>query len=203
MKNAHFSKKNLVASTILLSICLAFMVAGCAPQENTQETSNTLTAQGGDFVWSANADCVMCHTPEGSSAENASCLAGFHTLQAQATCNTCHADTSGLESVHEGTVAGEANVKRLKKTSVESSTCLSCHDSLESLAQNTPESAYLVDANGLSVNPHAIPDTPGHKGENTCNSCHISHKDKPLEETAEANCLSCHHANIFACGTCH
>lgn len=129
-------------------------------------------------------------------------LSGFHADKNQMDCASCHTDTSGLEKVHEGAAAGEVEVKRLKKTAIEDSTCLSCHDQ-ETLKTLVSEESYPQDINGLKVNPHDMPVTAGHEGEGSCISCHEGHGEEPIAETSEKYCFSCHHEEVFQCGTCH
>ena len=132
-------------------------------------------------------------------------LISKHTIQ---TCTTCHSDTTTLTEVHENADETKAkNVKRLKKSKVDESHCLSCHGTWEELASLTSESTVLTDTEGLVVNPHET--TTTHNQTNAhkdimCSSCHVMHEEKDAKEVAPSECRSCHHmGNYVACSTCH
>ena len=118
-------------------------------------------------------------------------------------CATCHADQK-LGDLHDGATPDAKMPKKLKKTEVDDEVCLNCHESYEALAEKSTGSQALVDDNGTVVNPHALPDVADH-GPIGCVDCHTVHKDadKPVTEKAKDKCLSCHHENVFECGTCH
>ena len=109
-----------------------------------------------------------------------------------------------MEAVHEGATAEEAEKRatKLRSTTVDEGTCLSCHGSLEELAEKTADCEVLTDSEGKTVNPHALPDNEDH-GDTNCVSCHVMHDDEPAETAAPDYCESCHHANVYACHTCH
>lgn len=206
MNGVRSAKTRILLGTCLAMFLVLSFTAGCAPQEGGGSSASTdggdTSASSAEFTWTADADCSVCHTKEGESLGSTACLAGFHANENQATCSSCHTDESGLQKVHEGALAGAVEVKRLKKTEVEEATCLSCHDQ-EALKTVVSEESYPEDINGLKVNPHDMPQTPGHDGEGSCISCHEGHRDTPATETSEQYCFSCHHEDVFECGTCH
>ena len=65
---------------ILVSVCLA----GCAPQASTESSESSGEAEAattiatGDFAFSAEADCAVCHTVEGDSFSDSACAASNH-----------------------------------------------------------------------------------------------------------------------------
>ncbi len=117
-------------------------------------------------------------------------------------CTTCHSDEEGMAEAHAKLNNGRES-KRLKKTSVDSEMCLTCHDQ-EALAEATADVEVLVDNEGTVVNPHDLPDVADHAGI-SCTSCHKVHTgaDRTLEQTANATCTNCHHTGTYECGTCH
>ncbi len=117
-------------------------------------------------------------------------------------CTDCHNDEEGLAKAHEQVAADSDKVaKRLKKTEVANEACLACHETTYS-ADATAESAALVDTNGTTVNPHDLPESESH-GNIACADCHRMHSADNLATTAAQTCPACHHANVYACGTCH
>lgn len=133
------------------------LVSGCAPQQTTLDNagtaeSATVGTAATAFEWSPEADCATCHVKQASSTADAQCLASTHEDSA---CNSCHSDSEGLQNVHEGVASAEVELTRLKKTDIDSSYCLTCHDSYEALAGKTVDSQACTDKNGLVVNPHA------------------------------------------------
>lgn len=186
---------------ILVSVCLA----GCAPQASTESSESSgeaaTTIATGDFAFSAEADCAVCHTVEGDSFSDSACAASNH---AALTCTTCHSDVDGLASAHDGVAYGDKGAKRLKTTDVAESTCQAeaCHGSYETLAEQTSSSTLLTDSNGTVVNPHDLPENADHETV-TCGSCHDMHASDDIAETAQKACISCHHMGIYECNTCH
>lgn len=79
--------------------------------------------------------------------------------------------------------------------------CLGCHER-EALVEAAAECELLTDEKGITVNPHDVPDNEGH-AELSCMSCHEVHEPAPVEERAPEVCTDCHHAKVYACGTCH
>lgn len=117
------------------------------------------------------------------------------------TCISCHEDTEGLAAGHKKLNSGK-EATHLRKSKVDSDLCATCH-SVEALASATADSAAVTDGKGTSVNPHDLPKTDSHLGIG-CTDCHVAHNvEAHVAETALATCTSCHHANVFACGTCH
>ena len=85
---------------------------------------------------------------------------------------------------------------------LEASVCLSCHDQDEIAAESSSCTA-LSDAQGTTVNPHELPETDTH-GQIACTDCHSMHEEQTdLQGDAKAYCMSCHHADVFECYTCH
>ena len=131
--------------------------------------------------------------------QDAACTASKHTsLQ----CADCHTDTATLAKQHEGASSDDRMPSRLKQTTVEASVCLSCHDQDEIAAESSSCTA-LSDAQGTTVNPHELPETDTH-GQIACTDCHSMHEEQTdLQGDAKAYCMSCHHADVFECYTCH
>lgn len=200
----RFQKKPLLIASVLVVMAALLSACGAEPNQNTTEgKKDDDSSPAIEVAWSMESDCATCHQSQGSTMEDTQCMAGQHAAEASATCISCHTDESALQKVHENAPAGSVEVKMLKKTSIDEATCLSCHDSKESLAEKTADSTVLQDHNGLVVNPHAMPDTPGHEGEGSCNSCHKAHDGESAQELAPEYCFSCHHEEVFECGTCH
>lgn len=194
-------KKGLPAALLL---ALAISAAACAPQAAAPEGGSQAAGKDGAAAvtaeWSPEADCTVCHTAEAASREDSNCLASKHVAS---NCTDCHAPTDELAAEHEGKTASDRLPKRLSKTEVSQDQCLSCHDSYEALAAKTADYQGLVDSEGTVVNPHALPASDDHAGI-TCTNCHAMHAaDANTEEKSKAKCVSCHHADVFACGTCH
>ena len=93
--------------------------------------------------------------------------------------------------------------KKLKKTSVEAETCQAagCHDlSKDEMLALTADVTELTDSEGTMVNPHdVIGKTEGH-ADILCSDCHNMHKAKT---NPADTCVSCHHAGVYECNTCH
>lgn len=187
-----------------LAVAAATVLVGCAPQ------ANDVAGGGGtgqdepaavDFSWSQEADCAMCHAAESASMEDASCQAAMHEQQG-VPCSGCHADEARLATVHEGATTASSAPARLKSTSIDESTCTSCHGDRAALAVETAESAALVDSQGTTANPHELPSSPDHDGI-ACSDCHQMHVAGAAGELAKKTCIACHHEDVFECGTCH
>ena len=182
------------------------LLSACAPKEG-QPTENA--AGGKDDVtmmedWSAGSDCKACHTAQQASMEDDACLASRHVATA---CITCHSNENDLAVVHEEKSGNDPNtLKSLKTTSIENEVCLGCHGTWEELAQNTVDTDLLTDANGKTVNPHEVTTLQNEKGQHdeiTCVDCHKIHSSEGVDVTAFRTCQSCHHDNVYECGTCH
>lgn len=91
--------------------------------------------------------------------------------------------------------------KKLKKTDVPSEACTSCHAENERI-EATANSVVCTDSKGTVANPHDLADNEEH-GKIACSDCHRVHSADSLEETAKKECLSCHHADVYECHTCH
>lgn len=150
-------------------------------------------------AWSADSECGTCHATEQASYDDAACVASTHEGQA---CISCHADASGLATAHEGKTASDTMPKKLKKTEVPDDACLSCHyGAREELVAATVDVA-VVDSKGTAVNPHDV--TPSEQHDTIrCADCHGMHDAEKLADKADAECASCHHADVFECYTCH
>ena len=140
-----------------------------------------------------------------SSTERETSIEAYGALHAhdfELACTTCHADEQGMEAAHAKLNNGR-EAKRLKKTSVDSELCLTCHDQ-KALAEATADVDVLTDSEGTVVNPHDLPDVADH-ATISCTDCHKVHtaETKTLEQTAMTACTNCHHADVFECGTCH
>lgn len=192
-----------------MAIALTGTLAACAPQQATegQGLSDT-SAEGeepgameGDFTFSMDADCAVCHTGEGSSMDDTACLVGTADHESM-TCSSCHGDEAALTEAHANVAYGDKEPKRLKNTQVDATLCESCHNADE-LVSKTADSTVLTDSKGTVVNPHAVMGlNEDHSGIN-CLSCHEAHGSDPISETAPDACSSCHHTNVYECHTCH
>ena len=168
----------------------------------------------GDFVWSIEANCVQCHEKQGKSMDDAKLLANehgsldclfCHDYEVPATELAAEVDAEGeapktLEEAHAKVDTVEI-VKRnsLRNTVVQEEACLTCHN-LDDLKDATVDCVVLKDANGLVVNPHDLVAGEQHSSI-TCSSCHVMHSADPA--AAYRACVSCHHAEVWECGTCH
>ena len=138
-------------------------------------------------------------TEQNAALGEAPCLAATHKSLG---CTTCHADEEKLTKVHDGVAADDKMPRRLKKAKIDEATCLGCHGSYEELAKTTADSKVLTDKNGTTVNPHAVPKSESHDALN-CVSCHTVHEAAEVAEVAQNECRTCHHADVYTCGTCH
>ncbi len=148
------------------------------------------------LAWSDGLDCSSCHEKQ-SLVDSP--LAQIHGARLGLVCSDCHADEAIVE-VHEKADKPK-KVKRLRKTEVPEGACVVCHGEGEPFLDLVPESSYLADANGTVVNPHDVPDIEKH-ATITCRSCHGYH-DEGKDDAAQFVCKTCHHANVYECGTCH
>lgn len=193
-------KKKLVSASIVVAWCFCigtFVGCGGTPQAESSPPGSSATAAV-TVEWSPDVDCVTCHTTEGES------FASVATSKAHASqdCMTCHADEGTLAEVHEGVTSESETSRGLStKSEIPVETCQSCHPA-ETLQAATESVTTLTDEEGTTVNPHALPD--GHLGEKvTCTDCHSVHADETPEKNATKVCTSCHHENVYKCGTCH
>ena len=199
--SSQFAKKGLPTALLL---GFAIMLAACAPQAAPEGGSSKADGKGGAATvaveWSPEADCTVCHATEAATRENSACLVSKH---ASSNCVDCHVTSDALAAEHEGVTAEDRLPKRLTKTDVPQGQCLTCHTSYEALAEKTADYQGLVDSEGTMVNPHALPASADHE-DITCTNCHAMHvSDASVEEKSASKCVSCHHADVFTCGTCH
>ena len=192
---------------VALFLPLALCAWGCAPQAAGAGSSAASASTGGEgagsaieAAWSPDIDCATCHDAEASTSADSACLAGHHTMTQGFTCTTCHDDDGALSEAHADMNSGKTP-KKLKKTEVNETVCLSCHDKAD-LAQKTMASTVLTDDNGKAVNPHDLPQSDEH-ATITCVSCHQGHSTDGVQQVAPLFCQSCHHANVYECKTCH
>ena len=192
----------LFSRRLLLTIaacCSALILAACAPQVTDPgelEEDEVVMA----FSWSADSNCVTCHAAEAASATDASCqLSAGHSSTA---CIECHTDTAGLSSAHAKVTATDTDgTSRLRKTEVTGEACLGCHEG-DYAPEATVASTALTDSEGTVVNPHDLPEVVEHE-DIVCADCHSMHAQESLAETASEKCLTCHHEDVYECGTCH
>lgn len=188
-------RTHLVAglATVAAITALSAVIAGCAPQTvegDSQPASNEPVA------W-METDCALCHEKQSDSAINGDTeFAKVHADQ-NMTCTECHSNIEDLDKSHDGVTMESRQPKKLDHDMSQS--CIDCHGTLEEMAAITSASDKIVDKNGTVVNPHDIPDTPGHETP-TCTDCHGEHEEK---DALEDYCFSCHHAQVFECNTCH
>ncbi|NTW29039.1 MAG: cytochrome c3 family protein [Coriobacteriia bacterium] len=196
------------AALLLTSLVIVFsacMLAACGKTSNNDAAPETEATSAAGFVWSATSDCTVCHTAEAKSTTDATMLAATHT-KAGVKCTSCHTNATALKSAHDG-VTLETKVPadlQMKKTTVDQATCLSsaCHNTtLAELAKKTAGSTVLTDLKGKVVNPHVASTlTQAHvDAKMTCADCHSMHK----AQDPMGFCVTCHHAKVFECHTCH
>lgn len=180
-------------------VALAALVS-CSPQvsdENQAAKDDATPAIAVEF--SMGSDCVVCHASEQASATDTACLASKHADQT--TCTTCHGDESSLSKAHDGVTAEDKKPTKLKRTTVESETCLACHSETDRVAA-TADTTVCTDSEGTTVNPHDLPANDDHDSI-ACSDCHSEHTTETAVELAPQECLNCHHAGVYACYTCH
>lgn len=205
-RESSFAKLRKAAGVCLVVIAIAATTLGltaCQPQSSGDGGASSAIGESGELIaWSPDVDCSLCHVIEGETAEDTATLCGFHAALGQQ-CSSCHDDEQTLTTIHEGaTQDSAAAVKKLRKSDVSESTCESCHGSLDTIAAETEGTAVLEDERGTKVNPHALPSSSNHDAI-SCSDCHKGHDAEPTTETAYTVCLSCHHEDVFECGTCH
>lgn len=207
----------------LFSVVVALMLAlaACAP---TTSPAGSQEPEGGSsdepavtMEWSADSNCMSCHTTEAESMGDASTLYSLHSQHATMNaCIDCHGeDLDALAKAHENYASEKARIPtKLKKTDVTDAVCTTsgCHVVSE-LVELTAD-VKLVDSNGTEVNPHSMVGDPKHgvggttNSDLTCVSCHEMHAEGSVEgafvlETANNRCTGCHHHNVYECYTCH
>lgn len=197
-------KKMLTAVTFCTLITALAFVAGCTPHVASESPlpssddksleSTTTTA------WTPDSDCATCHNQELDHS-----FSGEKSGHASMSCVDCHADNAGLKEVHEK-ASGPSDARKLKKTAIDDTTCFTCHDSYEKLAEKTADIDALTDSKGTTVNPHTIlteHNAAAQHNDVTCASCHNAHNNDNPTEVADVLCETCHHEDVYECYTCH
>lgn len=117
----HLKLFTAVGTTLTLAV-----FAGCAFAATGQETAKG-DAQPVEIEWSTALDCsALCHTRQVETLSNEECQ--ISASHAAFPCLACHTDIEGMEKGHDGVTTDDtAGPKRLKKSEVPSSACLSCH----------------------------------------------------------------------------
>lgn len=148
----------------------------------------------------ADMACLACHKGEATALDDPESLMATH-VNAGAVCTTCHSEERTLSLVHKKT-DGKKPPTSLKRTKVADEVCLTCHDDAKKLI-NATASKQIEDEKGIKANPHDLPSNDSHDGVR-CANCHKLHEANPgTSKEALGTCLSCHHAGVFECGTCH
>ena len=195
--------------TLIVGIVAIALVAivGCAPKQVGSEDTNAATDASESTAsvdvtieeWDPTMDCSMCHTNEADSANDPACTMSIHAAQQ---CSNCHSDDEKLAKAHQGKSTTDRMPMCLKTTTVDKEVCLGCHNQ-DDLAEKTADVTALTDLNGTVVNPHAMPSNETHD-QIVCVDCHSMHKEQTdLGTDAKEYCLTCHHADVFECYTCH
>lgn len=202
----------LAALPLATCLCGVALATPSQPVADPGEKIAAIEVNLEPAAWTDDLDCTACHKKEAAAAEE---LKGAGTTESSDAptslvethaaldfaCSTCHYDEETLSALHESPNP-KKKVRRLKHTEVAEELCLSCHDAA-ALAEATQDLGLLVDKEGLEVNPHDLPDVEGH-ADLSCTSCHAAHEASVLrDEAVETCCTNCHHASVFACGTCH
>lgn len=213
MASARRSKATkclIVAATAALClVCFSCAPAPSAPASSDEPKGADTAAEDAPTtpadasMWSMDIDCGVCHQDKQASTEDSSLRACTHATQAGATCITCHSDESTLSTVHQDATAEGPMPKKLKKTTVDAQTCQAsgCHDmSADEFKALTADVTELVDSNGTMVNPHEVMGLTAGHADIKCSDCHSEHK---VDAGAATTCISCHHAGVYECNTCH
>lgn len=181
-----------------------------AEQDATEKAAEPLDAKAGEGAGDekgsqGKGDSKDAAAPaDDEHAAAITAYAAMHAADLGFDCFTCHSDAEGLEEAHDAKKLNSGKeARRLKKTEVSPEFCQGCHDQ-EALAEATADYQGLVDKGGLVVNPHDLPQNDSH-ADLTCVSCHAAHPeaDASIQDQAMSQCMSCHHAEVFECGTCH
>lgn len=186
-------KTSLVISVVVIFVAL-LLFGGCNAGQTSEEQPNGQDTAS-EIEWSSDLSCDTCHK---SQAEN------HTTFHSNLVCENCHSNANELEAVHSGKTNKDRQPTRLKNTVVSEASCESCHEEYDELTKKTEALVDLTDEEGTTVNPHEI---KLHGGEQhqalTCADCHAEHKEDQPADQAKKLCLSCHHENVYKCGTCH
>jgi Cytochrome c3 len=183
----------LTISLVLLAVHSGLMTErGIHPSSSPAiyHTGAVAFASPGSVSRDPEEDCSVCHVVEERSSHNLNLLAGAHTKSGE-TCASCHAG-GDLEGKHSA-VNSVAGV-RVPAKKFSQQFCFKCHDSYANLIERTVSSKVYTDIKGVVVNPHNT-----HLSNADCNVCHRIHRIS----TGLNHCYTCHHAKVFACGTCH
>lgn len=192
------SKSATLTVLVCAGILLCASLGACAPSTASTNDATGVSEADGAFTWSPDASCDTCHSVEQESFGNAECTAALHEA---VPCVTCHVEGDAIVAVHEGATVDSKQPKRLKKTAVEETVCLSCHN-VDELKSATASSTVLTDDEGKTVNPHDLPEVADHESI-LCSTCHKMHGGDGIETESQDTCLSCHHKNVYECKTCH
>lgn len=187
-----------MAAVTAATFAVAGLLGACAPQQQQADASSGEGADAAITVaWSTDMACSSCHAREAGTESDTACLASKHAADS---CESCHGAAESLADAHAGASADASMPAKLSKEhAVGEETCLSCHGSWDELAAKSADVTVLTDADGTTVNPHAMDRTGDHAGI-TCTSCHSVHE---AETDQKELCLSCHHEDVFECRTCH
>lgn len=217
--SAGYRKRSSLAAIVAAGV-LAFSLAACSPQaagDSSRPADDSSAVTPASIPWSQESDCSACHVDEFQSASAGDALYSIHSsLDGMGSCIDCHDDSDALSSAHEGYMDEKARLpKKLKETSVSEETCIAsgCHVT-EDLVAKTADSVALTDAEGTVVNPHSMVTDGNHKvggsagADIQCSTCHKMHAvsgtdSAEVVEAASARCKSCHHSDVYECGTCH
>ena len=188
--------KSSITFFIFMVVLTVLSLVGCSPRVVSSEDIQTATVP--PFIWSPKMDCAFCHTSEAASF-NEEMAASFHSDQ---DCVACHDDPDVIAEAHAEISMNDTLPTKLSLAAIiPDDLCESCH-SLEDLSQATVSSTILTDENGTTVNPHNLPEA--HQGQKvSCNDCHVMHKTYDITSSAPNTCITCHHENVYECGTCH
>lgn len=189
--------KSGITLLVWMVVLTVFPLVGCSPRvvsDGDIEQMDTAL----QVNWSPEMDCTFCHTVEAASYTQ-DMTASFHSEQ---DCVVCHDDGALLSEAHAEITMNDNLPARLSiAAEISDELCESCH-SLESRSQATMGSTILTDENGTIVNPHMLPDS--HQDQKvSCTDCHVMHKINDIASSAQNTCVSCHHENVYQCGTCH
>ena len=210
--NVSVKKSIWMVVLMMVALLVAVSLVGCgdtsgedAEDESDDTTTAAESADDADetadltFIWTVDADCSLCHSTESDSMSDSTYLASVHSVLG---CTDCHTDEEALAEAHaDVTLADTDGTSKLRSTTVDESTCLTCHDEA-TLAELTADCTVLTDSEGTTVNPHDLTSSTSHDTV-TCTSCHTMHDDDSLETTAAKTCTKCHHQNVYECYTCH
>lgn len=195
------SRRAAMATAVAVAattFAIAGLLSACAPKQQQADASSGEGADAAIAVaWSADMACSSCHAHEAQTESDTACLASKHEADS---CESCHGTAEGLAGAHANASADASMPTKLSKEhAVSEEACLACHGSWDELAAKSVDVTVLTDADGTTVNPHAM-DRTGDHAAITCTSCHSVHE---AETDQKELCLSCHHEDVFECRTCH